>query len=160
MAEHYTKTQIDSQATVLGNRIKTRTTGTAIVAAIAGESDVNLITDAERNAIGTIEPSKHKGSYATLTALNTAHPTGVSGDNATILVTGGDDTVAIWDDDAGAFIDTGGAATAETAATIKSKYESNANTNAFTDTEKTKLAGITDAADITSFTAALDAALA
>jgi len=160
MSEHYTKTQIDAQATVLGNRMKARTTGAAIVTAIEGESDKNLVSDAEKAAIATIEPTKYKGAFTSLAAIISAHPTASSGDSATILNTGTDDTEAIWDEDAGTWIDTGAIATSETAATVKSKYESNADTNAFTDAEKTKLTNFTEASGITDFTAALDAALA
>lgn len=54
---------------------------------------------------------------------------------------------------------TGGAS--ETAASIKTKYESNENTNVFTDADKQKLDGmsnVTAATDITSFEAAFNAA--
>lgn len=43
---------------------------------------------------------------------------------------------------------TGGGGSSETAATIKTKYESNADTNAFTDAEQTKLAGIAAGAEV------------
>lgn len=55
---------------------------------------------------------------------------------------------------------TGGAG--ETAASIKTKYESNENTNVFTDADKQKLDSLSDiiaATDITSFAAAFNAAL-
>lgn len=55
---------------------------------------------------------------------------------------------------------TGGAS--ETAASIKTKYESNENTNVFTDADKQKLDGLSDitaATDIFSFVAAFNAAL-
>ncbi|WP_394211171.1 hypothetical protein [Psychrobacter piscatorii] len=48
--------------------------------------------------------------------------------------------------------------TNETAETIKTKYESNENTNAFTDDDKQKLESIEVASDISSFTAAFNAA--
>lgn len=54
---------------------------------------------------------------------------------------------------------TGGAS--ETAASIKTKYESNENTNVFTDADKQKLEGMSDvtaATDITSFETAFNAA--
>lgn len=55
---------------------------------------------------------------------------------------------------------TGGAS--ETAVSIKTKYESNENTNVFTDADKQKLDGLSDitaATDISSFAAAFNAAL-
>jgi hypothetical protein len=157
MSEYYTKAQIDAQATVVGARLKTRTLALHIIGQIDAANDVNLITDAERLAIATIEPTKFKGTFANLAAIPTA---GAAAGMYAILTVAGNDTIAIWDVGAGAWVDTGNAVTAETAATIKTKYESNANTNAYTDTEKAKLAAITDAANITAFTAALDAALA
>jgi hypothetical protein len=48
----------------------------------------------------------------------------------------------IWDADDDEWVAAGGESTAETAASIKTKYESNADTNAFTDAEKSKLTGI------------------
>jgi hypothetical protein len=157
MSEYYTKAQNDAQAAVLGARVKTRTLAPHIIAQIDAANDVNLITDAERTAISTIEPTKFKGTFANLGAIPTA---GAAAGMYAILTNAGNDTIAIWDAGAGAWVDTGNAVTAETAATVKTKYESNANTNAFTDAEKAKLAAITDAVNITAFTAALDAALA
>lgn len=55
---------------------------------------------------------------------------------------------------------TGGAS--ETPVSIKTKYESNENTNVFTDADKQKLDGLSDitaATDTTSFEAAFNAAL-
>lgn len=160
-AEVYTKAQVDGIATVIGDRIKNRTNETHIIGVISSANDANVITDAERAAIATIEPSKFLGQFPDLAALNTAHQaTGAPGQYATLVNTGSDDTEAIWDADAGAFIDSGAAVTGETAASVKTKYESNANTNAFTDAEKSKLAALSVAAAITDFTSALDAALA
>jgi hypothetical protein len=157
MSEYYTKAQVDAQAAVIGSRLKTRTLAPHIVQQIDAANDVNLISDAERAAIATIEPTKFKGTFASLAAIPTA---GAAAGMYAILSKAGDDTIAIWDVGAGAWVDTGNTATGETAATIKTKYESNANTNAYTDAEKAKLAAISDAANITAFTAALDAALA
>ena len=53
---------------------------------------------------------------------------------------------------------TGGGGSSETAATIKQKYESNENTNAFTDEDKQKLEGIEVASDISSFTTSFNEA--
>lgn len=158
MIELYNKSQIDNQAAVTGDRIKTRTSAPHILNEIAGAANANVITDAERASIATIEPSHFKGTFASVADIPTAGAR--EGDYAVLAVAGGDDTQAIWDVDAGAWVDTGSAVTGETPATIKTKYESNPNTNAFTDADMAKLDGITEASDITSFTAALDGALA
>lgn len=157
MSEYYTKAQIDAQAAVVGARVKARTLAAHIIAQINGAGNANLITDAERSAIALIEPTKFKGTFASLGAIPTV---GAAAGMYAILSNAGNDTIAIWDVGLGAWVNTGNSVTAETAATIKTKYESNANTNAYTDAEKIKLAGITDAANITAFTAALDAAIA
>lgn len=157
MAEFYTTDQINAIGGVVGARIRSRTTGAYIVTAIGGEPDANLITDAERTAIATIEPTKFKGSF---NALNEIPVAGAGAGDYATLIKAGADTIALFDVGAGAWVDTQNTTSAETAATIKTKYESNANTNAFTDAEKAKLAAMVEASDITSFTAALDAALA
>ena len=58
------------------------------------------------------------------------------------------------------FVKSASSVAGETAASVKTKYESNANTNAFTDAQKSKLDDLIEATDITDFTAALDGALA
>ena len=160
MSEYYTNTQSDAQASIIGARIKSNTSEASILAKIAAANDRHLITDAEQSAIALIPPLRYKGEFASLAALNAAVPVGSSGDNATIVNTGGDDTKAIWDEDAGAFIDTGAALTAETPGSILAKYHQNANTEHFTTARKTKLDNLTEATDISAFTSALDAALA
>lgn len=52
----------------------------------------------------------------------------------------------------------GGGVSSETAATIKQKYESNEDTNVFTDADKQKLENIEVASDILSFTTSFSAA--
>lgn len=53
----------------------------------------------------------------------------------------------------------GGGGSSETAATVKTKYESNEDTNAFTDNDKQKLNDIETASDISSFELMFNAAL-
>ena len=158
MTEYYTKDQIDAQGSVIGARIRSRTVAAHIVSEITATVDANLITDAERSAIANIPPQHFKGDFAALADIPTVG--NVAGDFAILTVLGGDDTKAIWDVDADAWIDTGAAVTGETAASVKTKYESNPNTNAFTDAYQAQLDALVPAADISAFTAALDAALA
>ena len=54
----------------------------------------------------------------------------------------------IWDVNDSKWVDSGGNAAPLTAPQIKTLYESNLNTNAYTDAEKTKLAGIATAATV------------
>ena len=76
------------------------------------------------------------------------------------LGVGSDVVRYIWDVTDSQWTQQSGAVTAETPSTIKTKYEANADTNVFSDTHKAKLENISDASDISAFTAALDAALA
>jgi hypothetical protein len=159
MSELYTKAQGDAQASIIGQRIKARTTPAAIKAALLANADTNVLTDAEKTKLAGLEASKYRGTFASFAALPL---TGNSDGSYANYDGGAGDEVraAIWDVSDSVWRDVRGASTAETAASVKTKYEANPDTNAFTDAEQAKLAGITDAANITAFTAALDAALA
>lgn len=158
MAEYYTKTQSDSQATVIGARIKAAVAPATLKTNIEGLSDTNFLTDAEKTKLAGLESSKFLGVFTSLGAVPTVGAS--AGSYANVDAGGGSDVqLAVYDVEADAFIIIGGAGS-ETASSVKTKYESNADTNAFTDAEKTKLAGIVEATGITDFTAALDAALA
>lgn len=107
-----------------------------------GLSQENFTT-AEKTKLAGLEGSKFKGLYASLTALQTAIPTAEAGDFADVDEGIGNDVVRyIWDVTNTQWIAQLGESTAETSASIKTKYESNSDTNAFTDSEKTKLAGL------------------
>lgn len=157
MTEFYTKEQIDAMGGVTGARIRARSTPQFIDQQITALNNKNLVTDAQLIAIGNIPPDHFKGDFANLADIPTAGA--VIGDYAVLTVVGGDDTKAIWDNDAGEWIDTGAAVTGETAASIKSKYESNPNTNAFTDAYMAQLDGLSNPPNISDFTAALDGAI-
>lgn len=119
-------------------------TGSEIKIAYEGESNTNAFTDAEKTKLSGLESSKFLGAYPTLLALNTAHPTGVVGNYADVDAGIGNDVKRyIWDDDDNAFVEQLGASAALSDAQIKTQYENNADTNAYTDTEKSKLASIT-----------------
>lgn len=123
-------------------------TGAEIKTAYEAEPNTNAFTDAEKTKLAGLEASLFKGNYVNLTALQTAHPSPEVGAYAYVDPGVGTDVVLyIWDDDDTAWVQSGGSGTAETPASVKSKYESNADTNAFTDSDKTKLDGITDVPD-------------
>ena len=93
-------------------------------------------TDAEKTKLGGLDSNHWKGKFVSEVALFAT--TGVDGDYAAVDGGVGIDIVAyIWDSDDTKWVKQSGSSTAETAATIKSKYESNADTNALTDTLKT-----------------------
>lgn len=96
-------------------------------------------TTAEKSKLAGLESSRFKGLYATLGALQAAHPTAGAGDYADVDAGIGSDTLRyVWDVDDAQWILSGSGAPL-TAAQVKTLYEANADTNAFTDSEKTKL---------------------
>ncbi|PRY10279.1 concanavalin A-like lectin/glucanase superfamily protein [Pontibacter ummariensis] len=103
----------------------------------------NDYTTAEKEKLAGLDGPHFKGTYTTLSALQTAHPTAVAGDYAHVDGGAGADVAEyIWDTDDSKWVLQQGNSTSETAASIKTKYESNPDTNAFTDALKTKLEGI------------------
>lgn len=83
--------------------------------------------------------SSNLGIYLTLSALQTAHPTATAGDQAYVDAGAGSPMSLYFYDSDDGWVTNGGTSNL-TAAEIKTLYEDNADTNAFTDAEKTKLA--------------------
>src|SRR6056297_2453059 len=100
-------------------------------AVLPGSSSNALVLNNDKLGIGTAAPSAELD---------------VVGDIAVTGTVDGYDVSALGSKLAG--IETGATAD-QTPAEIKSAYESNSNTNAFTDTEKSKLSGIEAGADVT-----------
>lgn len=122
-------------------------TGPEIKSAYEGEPDTNAFTDSEKTKLANLSDNPFLGTFVNLSALNTAFPTAAEGQYAHVDAGVGDNvTVYIWDNSDNQFVEQTGTGTSETPASIKSKYESNADTNAFTDAEQTKLGGIETAA--------------
>ncbi|ALF60315.1 hypothetical protein [Psychrobacter urativorans] len=156
---YYTQAQIDNIGAVIGDRVSKATNPTKLATAIDALPDRNLITDSERAKLSSLEGTKFLGTFLTVSAIPTVGA--VAGSYADVDAGVGSDAERyIYDVNANKFVKSVSQIAGETAASIKTKYESNANTNAFTDSHKTKLDNITEATDITSFTAALDGALA
>lgn len=111
---------------------------------VAGEGlTPEKFTLEEKQKLAGLESSHFKGLYPNLAALQASVPAGEAGDYAHVDAgVGSDVTVYIWDVSDAKWLQQQGAVAGETAASIKQKYESNADTNAFTDAEKTKLAGL------------------
>lgn len=159
MAKYYSKEQIDSQASVIGARIKTATDAAKLASAIDALPDRNILSDSERSKLSSLEGSKFLGTFLTSSAIPTVGA--VEGSYADVDGGAGNNVERwIYDVTDSKFVKSVSQIAGETAATIKTKYESNANTNAFTDADKTKLDGIVEADNISDFTAALDGALA
>lgn len=100
-------------------------------------------TSAEKTKLAGLESSHFKGLYASLAALQAAHPTGAGGDYADVDAGAGVDVVRyLWDVSDTQWVAQTSGGGSMTPAQVKTAYESNADTNAYTDADKTKLAGV------------------
>ena len=126
-------------------------------AALAGKVDVDgtkvlsdeNYTSAEKAKLAGLEAAHFKGLHASLAALQAAHPSAVAGDYADVDSGAGADVARyIWDTSDSAWIIQSGATGSMTAAQIKTAYESNPDTNAFSDTEQAKLGAIEAGAQV------------
>ena len=119
MSVFYTKAQIDAQgvhmATAIGNKIREFV-----------------------SSLPLPESSRFLGTF--LTSDNIPLDKAVAGSYADVDA-GSGETVTRWiyDVDSGAFVPAAGEVAGETSASVKEKYESNPNTNAFTDSLRSKL---------------------
>jgi hypothetical protein len=115
-------------------------TATSIKTKYESNANTNAYTDSEKTKLAGLEGSKFVGQFSSLSALQTAFPTASIGSYAYVDQGVGQSNVKyIWDDDDTSWVEQGGVSAEETPATIKAKYESNPDTNAFTDAEKTNL---------------------
>lgn len=103
----------------------------------------NDFTLAEKNKLAGLESSHFKGLHSSLTALQTAHPSGSAGDYADVDAGAGLDVVRyLWDVSDSKWVAQAASGGSMTPAEVKAAYESNPDTNAFTDAEQSKLAGV------------------
>ena len=111
---------------------------------VAGKSlSSNDYTTGEKDKLAGLESSHFKGLHASLAALQTAHPSAVAGDYADVDAGAGVDVVRyLWDVTDSQWVAQAASGGSMTAAQVKTAYESNPDTNAFTDAEQAKLAGI------------------
>jgi hypothetical protein len=121
----------------------TEETAGSIKTKYESNADTNAFTDAEKSKLANLESSKFLGTYLNLASLESTHPDPVPGSYAHVDAGPGSEVeVYVWDDDGAEYVKLAGSGTEETAGSIKTKYESNADTNAFTDAEKSKLANL------------------
>lgn len=120
-------------------------TGAEISTLLDAEPNSEILTTAERTKLAGLEEGKFKGRFTAvdfttaLGDLTTANPAPAAGSTAEIS-DGSTVKTAIWD--GSVWVEDPAAVPGETAASVKSKYESNANTNPFTDAQVAKLAAI------------------
>ena len=123
-------------------------TGAEIKTAYETELNTNAFTDAEKSKLATLE-EKFQGKFVNLTALQASTTPTTEGMYGWVDAGLGSDVQEyIYDIDDAAWVLVEGAGTTETAASVKIKYESNADTNVFDDAEKAKLATIEADADV------------
>lgn len=104
-----------------------------------GLSDANF-TQAEKDKLSTLESSKFVGLFVSESALPS---TGSEGDYANVDGGVGSDVYrVIWDTNDNKWVRIKGVSTELTPSQIKQQYESNPDTNAFTDDEKAKLSSV------------------
>lgn len=154
--KYYTQSQIDQQAGIIGQRLR------GLTVDLTEYIDASVMSTAERQKLASLESSKFLGTFLTSDAIPLDKA--VAGSYADVDA-GPGETVSRWifDADNGAFVKATGSIAGETSASIKQKYEDNPDTNAFTDTYKATveaLAGLAPAADVDSFLAAFNAAMA
>lgn len=114
-----------------------------IKAAYEANGNTNAFTDALLTKLNGLSSSRFLGVYSSLTALQTAHPAPPAGSFAYVDAGSGSDIMSyIWDATSVKYVPQASGNSQETPETIKEKYESNDDTNAFTDADKAKLDGL------------------
>lgn len=138
-----TRTITPSEISTIANQSGTNTgdeTDASIKTKYENNADTNAFTDSEKTKLAGLESSKFVGEFVSLSALQTAFSTAPIGSYAYVDTGVGQPVEKyIWDNNDSQWELQQGQSTAETPATIKSKYESNPDTNAFTDAEQTNL---------------------
>jgi hypothetical protein len=124
--------------------------GHYVVDAAYVHTDSNY-TAAEKSKLAGINDDHFKGSYPTLEDLQAAHPTASDGDYAYVGTAGQDAVNYIWDGSDEQWV-AGGGGTAETPASVKQKYESNGDTNAYDDAAVNIVATVGDVENLTTAT--------
>ena len=115
-------------------------TASEIKVSYESNANTNEFSDSEKSKLAGLESSRFKGTYVSKSALDTAHPTSEEGSYADVDGGVGQEVNRyIWDNDDSSWILQLGESAALTDVQIKTQYENNADTNGFTDSEKTKL---------------------
>lgn len=120
---------------------------------VAGKGlSTNDYTTAEKTKLAGLDSPMFRGVFLSLAALTSGITSPVAGNYADVdSGTGTDAQRYIWDvNDSKWVLSSTNTATTLTAAQVKTLYESNADTNAYTTAEKTKLSGIATGATVNS----------
>jgi hypothetical protein len=112
----------------------------------------NDYTSAEKAKLAGLDGNHFRGTFATFAAMTSGVTSPVAGDYADVDPGTGTDALRyIWDANDAKWTG-GGASTSLTAAQVKTLYESNADTNAYTNAEKSKLGGVAAGAQVNTVT--------
>ena len=110
----------------------------------------NDFTDPLREKLIGLEGTHWRGTFVSLAALQAGVTDPAAGDYADVDVVGDDVVRYIWDATDGIWVAQSGSSAPITASQVKLLYESNPDTNAFTDADKAKLDGIEEGATANS----------
>lgn len=105
-------------------------------------------TTAEKDKLASLESSLFLGVYSSLAELEAAHPTSDRPGEYAFIPTGVNIYMFVWDNITEMWVTLGSGSEAITAEQVKTLYESNPDTNAFTNAEKTKLGDIQPGAQV------------
>lgn len=123
----------------------------AKVDAVAGMGlSSNDFTDPLREKLIGLEGAHWRGTFVSLAALQAGVTDPEAGDYADVDTVGADVERYIWDATDSIWVVQSGAVAPITASQVKLLYESNPDTNSFTDAEKSKLGGIAAGATVNS----------
>lgn len=116
-----------------------------IKAAYESNINTNAFTDAEKAKLSGLSSSRFLGIYPTLSNLQAAHPAPSAGSFAYVDLGPTADIMSyIWDANSTKYVPQASGNTQETPESVKEKYETNDDTNAFTDAYKDRLDGLDD----------------
>lgn len=109
-------------------------------------ADTNAFTDAEKAKLKDLQSSRFLGTFLSVDAIPLDGI--IPGNYADVDGGTGEETERyIYDVDDNKFVKAATIPAGETSESIKEKYESNLDTNAFTDAEKAKLESLSDTAE-------------
>lgn len=109
-------------------------------------------TSALKDKLTSLEGTHWRGTFVSLAALQAGVTDPVAGDYADVDAAGADVERYIWDATDSVWVVQSGSVAPITASQVKQLYESNSDTNAFTDAEKGKLGGIQSGAQVNTVT--------
>ena len=135
---YYTQEQIDALGQFIGSQLKDATNTINIKRVVESIPGYSLMSDAEKEKLLSLESSKFLGTFTT--SEDIPKEKAVAGSYADVESEDGTSVDRwIYNLKSGEFIKSNSSSGVETSSSIKTKYESNDDTNAFTDAFKSIL---------------------